>query len=109
MRPVITDVKGTIIQMLKDQHKTIEELAGYTGIKIDTLKKKLTTGSYMNNFTVSQLQDIADFLDSELHINFVTDKENKVYPCKTREEQLKEGHERMNLFSGLNIYDDILN
>ena len=55
MKPVITDVKGTILQMLKDQNRTIEELAEYTGIKTDALKDKLSTGFYMNKFTVSQL------------------------------------------------------
>ncbi|RHC54628.1 XRE family transcriptional regulator [Enterocloster bolteae] len=110
MKPVITDVKGTILQMLKDQNRTIEELAEYTGIKTDALKDKLSTGFYMNKFTVSQLQEIADFFHCDLNIDFVqNNSDKKVYHCKTIREVLKEGHERMSmsLFSGLNTHDDI--
>lgn len=92
MKPVITDVKGTILQMLEDQNKTIEELAEYTGIKTDVLKNKLSAGYYMNKFTVSQLQEIADFFDCSLSLDFVSDIDNKIYHCKTIDEIMEEGN-----------------
>lgn len=103
MKPVIIDVRGTILQMLKDQNKTIEELAEYTGIKVDALKNKMSTGSHMNKFTVSQLQEIADFFNIDLNIDFIQKNDNKVYHCKSRREVIKEGKDKMYPFLNLDF------
>lgn len=99
MKPVLTDISGTIKQLLKERNETVEHLAEYLTIQPNVLHQKLDSIVHRNKFTVLQLEELADFFDCELHINLVYNND-KIYHCKTKDEVLEDGMNQVpSLFS----------
>lgn len=97
MKYVLTDIKGVINEIMKENNITITELSHVLNMNEFKLKQKLSNTNDQNKFTLLQLEQMAQYFGYDLHIDFVKGKDIK--HCQSVHEKIVETKQKMAFLS----------